>query len=165
MQVAPSGGQFATRACGAIWWPNLQLMQVAPPGGQNWDQLWWHHQVVKFWTNTSGTTYNWPNLEPMQMALYLAGEINQIKESIPWVRCASGNVFFIASDMEKLSTIFSSCGKHCSIFSRTKDICWCLPTRQGSMGYKPYRRNLYDCFFELLRVFQGTERLLRTLVG
>ena len=27
----------------------------------------------------------------MQMAFYLAGEITQ--ESIPWVRCASGNVF------------------------------------------------------------------------
>ena len=28
----------------------------------------------------------------MQVALYLAGEITQVKESIPWVRCASGNV-------------------------------------------------------------------------
>ena len=27
------------------------------------------------------------------MAFYLAGEITQVKESIPWVRCASGNVF------------------------------------------------------------------------
>ena len=27
------------------------------------------------------------------MALYLAREITQVKESIPWVRCASGNVF------------------------------------------------------------------------
>ena len=54
-----------------------------------------NHLVVKFWNNTSGTTYNWPNLEPMQVALYLAGEITQVKESIPWVRCASGNVFFL----------------------------------------------------------------------
>ena len=29
------------------------------------------------------------------MAFYLAGEITQVKESIPWVRCASGNVFFV----------------------------------------------------------------------
>ena len=29
----------------------------------------------------------------MQVSLYLAGEINQVKESIPWVRCTSGNVF------------------------------------------------------------------------
>ena len=26
--------KFATNASGAIWWPNLQLMQVAPYGGQ-----------------------------------------------------------------------------------------------------------------------------------
>ena len=48
--------------------------------------------MVKFGTNTSGTTYNWPNLETMQVAFYLAGKITQVKESIPWVRCASGNV-------------------------------------------------------------------------
>ena len=29
----------------------------------------------------------------MQVAFYLAGEKTQIKESIPWVRCASGNVW------------------------------------------------------------------------
>ena len=28
----------------------------------------------------------------MLVAFYLAGEITQVKESIPWVRCASGNV-------------------------------------------------------------------------
>ena len=28
----------------------------------------------------------------MQVAFYLAGEIPQVKESIPWVRCAAGNV-------------------------------------------------------------------------
>ena len=32
----------------------------------------------------------------MQVALYLAGEIAQVKESIPWVRCASGNVYIYA---------------------------------------------------------------------
>ena len=31
----------------------------------------------------------------MQVALYLAGEITQDKESIPWVRCASGNVLVL----------------------------------------------------------------------
>ena len=63
--------------------------------GENYDnkkKFWWHHLVVKFWTNTSGTTYNWPNLEPKQVAFYLAGEITQVIDSIPWVRCASGNV-------------------------------------------------------------------------
>ena len=29
----------------------------------------------------------------MQVAFFLAGEITQVKDSIPWVRCASGNVF------------------------------------------------------------------------
>ena len=28
-----------------------------------------------------------------QVAFYLAGEITQVIDSIPWVRCASGNVF------------------------------------------------------------------------
>ena len=49
--------------------------------------------MVKFCTNTSGTTYNWPNLEPMQVEFYLAEEITQVIDSIPWVRCASDNVF------------------------------------------------------------------------
>ena len=26
--------KFATKVSGAIWWPNLELMQVAPSGGQ-----------------------------------------------------------------------------------------------------------------------------------
>ena len=30
----------------------------------------------------------------MQVSFYRAGEITQVKESIPWVRCASGNVYF-----------------------------------------------------------------------
>ena len=59
---------------------------------QIWNQFWWLHLVVKVWTNTSGTTYNWPNLEPMQVEFYLAGEITQVIDSIPWVRCASSNV-------------------------------------------------------------------------
>ena len=29
----------------------------------------------------------------MQVAFYFAGEINQVLDAIPWVRCASGNVF------------------------------------------------------------------------
>ena len=31
----------------------------------------------------------------MQVAFYLAGEITQVIDSIPWVRCASGNVYLI----------------------------------------------------------------------
>ena len=35
---------------------------------------------------------NVTNLEPMQVEFYLAGKITQVIDSIPWVRCASGNV-------------------------------------------------------------------------
>ena len=34
MQVTQPGEQFVTNASGAIWWPNLELMQVVPSGGQ-----------------------------------------------------------------------------------------------------------------------------------
>ena len=51
-------------------------MQVAPPVG----------------TNSGGITW-WSNFELIQVEpLYLAGEITQVKEAIPWFRCASGNV-------------------------------------------------------------------------
>ena len=46
--------KFVTHASGAIWWLNLELMQVEPP---------------------------------------LVGEITQALDAVPWVRCASGNVF------------------------------------------------------------------------
>ena len=47
---------------------------------------------ITWWSNFE-LTYNWLNLEPMQVAFYLAGEITQVIDSIPWVRCASGNVW------------------------------------------------------------------------
>ena len=40
----------------------------------------------------------------MQVALYLAGEITQVKESIPWARCASGNI--LTSQRTKRISIF-----------------------------------------------------------
>ena len=53
-----------------------------------------------FVTDASGPTW-WPNWESMQVAFFLlAEEITQVKEAIPWVRCASGNVF-------TLSVVFS----------------------------------------------------------
>ena len=66
--------KIGTNANYITCWPNLEPILVAPP------------------TNTSGTTYNWPNLEPIQVEFYLAGEITHVIDSIPWVRCASGNV-------------------------------------------------------------------------
>ena len=79
MQVAPSGGQicnlckwrhlvakFATNASGAIWWPNLQLMQGAPSGGQICNLYKWCYLVAKFAINAIGAIW-WPNLELMQV--------------------------------------------------------------------------------------------------
>ena len=76
--------KFATNASGAIWWPNLQLMQVAPSGGQICSQYKWRHLVAKFGTNASGAIWcsnlqlmqvvpycgaiMWPNLQQMQVA-------------------------------------------------------------------------------------------------
>ena len=34
----------------------------------------------------------------MQVAFYFAGEITQVLDAIPWVRCASGNVFIMLTD-------------------------------------------------------------------
>ena len=76
-------------------------MQATPPGGQAWNQCKWHYMLAKFGTNTSGTTC-WPNLE---VPFFLAGDIAQVIESIPWVRCASGNVFaFHRKSIMKLKT-------------------------------------------------------------
>ena len=83
MQVAQSGGQIFTNASGAIWWPNLLLMQVAPSGGQICNKCKWRHLVAKFGTNASSA---------MQVEPPLAGEITQDGDAILWVCCASGNV-------------------------------------------------------------------------
>ena len=50
--------KFVTNASGVIWWP-------------------------KFAINASGATW-WPNLDSMQVAFYLAGEITQVIDSIRW---------------------------------------------------------------------------------
>ena len=62
--------------------------------------------MAKFVTDASGATW-WPNLEPMQVAfIVLAGEITQVKEAIPWVRCTSGNVYLICSKRNDLNILF-----------------------------------------------------------
>ena len=55
-----------TISSGAIWWQNLQLMQVALSGGQIWNQCKNYHLVVKG-TNSSGAFW-WSNFELMQVA-------------------------------------------------------------------------------------------------
>ena len=54
-------------------------MQVTLPGCQLWIQCKWRHLVAKIGTYAS-------------VAIYLAGEITQVLDAIPWVHCASGNV-------------------------------------------------------------------------
>ena len=82
--------KFATYAGGAIWWPILQLLQVAPSSGQICNICKWCHLVAKFAINASGAIW-WPNLQLIQVVP--SGEITQVLDAIPWVRCASGNVF------------------------------------------------------------------------
>ena len=65
--------KFWTNASGTIWWPNLELIQVAPSGYQICNQF------KKCYWNQSWTI--------------LAERFTQDMESIPWVRCASGNVW------------------------------------------------------------------------
>ena len=77
--------KFATNASGAIWWPNLELMQVVPSGSLICNQCNWRYLVAKFGTNASGAIW-WTILQLMQIAQ------SQVIDSIPWVRCASGNV-------------------------------------------------------------------------
>ena len=48
--------------------------------------------VAKFGTNADCITC-WPNFQPMQVTFSFAGEITQVLDAIPWVRCASGNVW------------------------------------------------------------------------
>ena len=98
---------FATNASGAMWWPNLQPMQVAPSGGQICNYCKWCHIVDKF-NPSHGVNF--------------------------WVRCASGNVsssiFVFNSDndvpiVDNLAPIenitsFGQCGPnygHFNIFS------------------------------------------------
>ena len=67
-------------------------MQVAPPGGQIWNQCQVHYMFAKFGTNSGGITW-WSTFE-----LFTSEKIIQVINSIPWVRCASGNVFTQACD-------------------------------------------------------------------
>ena len=66
--------KFATNACGVIWWPTLQLMQVAPSGGQICNKCKRCHIVAKF-SPSHGVNF--------------------------WVRCASGNVLYLELQWKK----------------------------------------------------------------
>ena len=62
--------KFGTNSGGITWLSNFELIQVEP------------HTIGQIWNQCN-----------VQVAFYLAGEITQVIDSIPWVRCASGNVF------------------------------------------------------------------------
>ena len=62
MQVMQTGDQckwrhlvakFASNASGAIWWSNLQMMQVVASGKQICNYCKWRYLVAKFATNAS----------------------------------------------------------------------------------------------------------------
>ena len=73
--------KFVTHASGAIWWPNLQLMQVAPSGGHICDSCKWCHLVA---------------------------ELNPSYGVNFWVRCASGNVlgYYLVNCLNMLNFVF-----------------------------------------------------------
>ena len=50
-------GKYASNTSGAIWWSNLQLIQVAPSGGQICNLCEWHQLMVKFAMNASGAMW------------------------------------------------------------------------------------------------------------
>ena len=54
-----------------IWWANLQLMQLAPSGGKICKKFHWN-----------------------QFQTIIVERFTQVMDSIPWVRCASGNVYW-----------------------------------------------------------------------
>ena len=68
--------KFKTNTSSAIWWPNLKPMQVAPSGGQILNQSKLRHLV----------------LTEINLKWFWLKKISQVMDSIPWVRCASGNV-------------------------------------------------------------------------
>ena len=45
----------------------------------------------------------------MQVAFYFAGEITQVLDAIPWVRCASGNVFMTNANVNQNLNLAEPC--------------------------------------------------------
>ena len=66
IQVTQPGRKFFY-ASGAIWWPTMQLMQVAKSGVQYFNSCKWRHLVANFETNASGAIL-WPFLQLIQVA-------------------------------------------------------------------------------------------------
>ena len=71
--------KFGTNSGGITWLSNFELIQVEP------------HTIGQIWNQCN-----------VQVAFYLAGEITQVIDSIPWVRCASGNVYGKQVDLGRI---------------------------------------------------------------
>ena len=54
-----------TQPGGQLWWSNMELMQLAPSGGQIWNQYASGASGGKLATNASGAIW-WTNLQPIQ---------------------------------------------------------------------------------------------------
>ena len=78
----------------------------------------------------------------MQVALYLAGEITQVLDAIPWVRCASGNVFLQFFTSLRFS-LFLTVFRHFSLF---------LTVYQYHC-FSPFS-TIFHCFSPFLTVFR-----------
>ena len=78
----------------------------------------------------------------MQVAFYLAGEITQVLDPIPWVRCASGNVLFILFRFliffQNIRVIYKLSVKHCQRHNgpRVLTLYLELPLQLNSIGSK-----------------------------
>ena len=59
----------------------------------------------------------------MQVAFYFAGEITQVLDAIPWVRCASGNVLVVICHPQ-----------HLELFGAVGNIAKTLPEAQRTQG-------------------------------
>ena len=82
----------------------MEGLSKSPPKRLRWETLrkkffYRTHGVDKFVINVSGAIW-WASLQPIQKYHWnqrwniLAERFTQVMESIPWVRCASGNFFF-----------------------------------------------------------------------
>ena len=91
MDEASYGGKivFLQIASGTIWWPNLQPMLIAFHIGQIWNQCWWRHLVVKFWTNTSGTALT-------KFVTYASGILFSWRDNSSWKSQYPGSVVPLA---------------------------------------------------------------------
>ena len=95
--------------------------------------------VAKFGTNADCITC-WPNFQPMQVTFSFAGELTQVLDAIPWVRCASGNVSFqdnlrcfgVNYDMSQITRLLcyfltlrhASVISYCAFPSLLGGLCW-----------------------------------------